>query len=159
MISFVYFDLDGVLIIDKKENINKNTPKPFSFSDFISKFEKNEHIQPVIKEIKKDCRIGLLTNMYPKTISAIMKRGIIPKEEWDVVVDSSIENCQKPNLEIFQQAEEKASAKKEEILFIDDKLKNIRTAEEFGWNTFFYDNSDHKKTCSDFLDYYKELRV
>lgn len=123
MISFVYFDLGGVVIRDfsktnkwnefKKEigitavidaeferlwnkfEIKVNTgldvetltpllkqkfgiqiPKEYSvlINGFVDRFEVNKSIWPVIEEIQKHCRVGLLTNMYPGMFEAIKKR-------------------------------------------------------------------------------------
>ena len=147
-------DIDTIIpLIEKKFNI----VFPVSYSmlaDFINRFEKNIYIQPVIDMIKQDCRIGLLTNMYPKMFSMMTKKGIMPEANWDVVIDSSIEHIRKPDLAIFELAEKKANTKKDEILFIDNTVANINAAKDFGWQIFLYDSYDHKKSCQAFLDYY-----
>ncbi|MFH1462153.1 MAG: HAD-IA family hydrolase [bacterium] len=206
MISFVYFDVGGVVIDDingtdkwvrmKRDiGITEENDKEFSqfydnqeegvcngkdidtiiplieerfhvsfpvgyslLADFINRFGKNRYIQLVIDKIKQKCRIGLLTNMYPRMLSAMAEKGIMPEIAWDVIIDSSVEGCQKPESKIFQLAEEKANVKKNEILFIDNKIENINAAKDFGWQTFFYDSSDHKKSCSDLLDYYNKVK-
>jgi len=126
MISFVYFDLGGVVIQDfsgtshwaelKKEwgivpdqdkvfddfwdsfesdlclgKINTaQIPVPEGYEkmlgDFVSRFETNPSIWPVIDEIHATCRIGLLTNMYPGMFEAIKKRDLLPHVAWDVVI-------------------------------------------------------------------------
>lgn len=202
MISFVYFDVGGVVINDCKGNdkwekmkrelgVKTEDNKAFDefydayekevslgkdidtiiplierkfhiifpagysmLADFINRFEKNIYIQPVIDRIKQDCRMGLLTNMYPRMLSAMTEKGIMPEATWDVVIDSTVEGCRKPGLGIFELAEQKANAKGDEVLFIDNTIANINIAKDFGWQTFFYDSSNHKKSCSDLLDYY-----
>lgn len=206
MISFVYFDLGGVVINDCKGNdkfekmmreigIKKESDKEFDefydeyekevclgkdidtiipiiekkfhitfpigysmLTDFINRFEKNIYIQPVIDRMKQDCRMGLLTNMYPRMLKAMTEKGIMPEANWDVVIDSTIVRLRKPDLEIFKLAEQRANAKGNEILFIDNTVGNINAAKEFGWQTFFYDSANHKKSCSDLLDYYNKIR-
>ena len=113
--------------------------------DFVNKFEQNRSIWPVIRKIKKISRIGLLTNMYPGMLSAIQKGGFIPNVEWDAIVDSSIEGCVKPEKRIFEVAERKALAKGKDILFVDNILKNITAANEFGWQTFLYDAPNYEE--------------
>ncbi len=152
-------DVDSLIpVIAEKFHIN--FPPGYSLSvDFVNRFEKNELILPIIEKIKQECRIGLLTNMYPRTLSMIKKKGIMPDIPWDVVVDSSVEGCQKPNLAIFKVGEQKAGVKKENILFIDNKDENVKAAKGFGWQTFLYDPSNHEKSCSDLLNYYNRIRV
>ncbi|MFA4998704.1 MAG: HAD-IA family hydrolase [Candidatus Paceibacterota bacterium] len=207
MISFVYFDVGGVVINDckgndkwekmmreigiKKEDDDKfnefyekyekevsigkdidsiiplikkifgvNFPAGYSMlADFINRFEKNIYIQPVIDKIKQNCKMGLLTNMYPRMLSAMTEKGIMPEANWDVIIDSTVERLRKPDSAIFELAERKANAKKDEILFIDNTTVNINTAKDFGWRTFFYNSSDHKKSCADLLDFYEKIRV
>ena len=130
MISFVYFDVGGVVINDYKGNdkfekmkrelgIKPDNDKEFDefydayekdvclgkdidtiipliekkfhivfpagysmLADFINRFEKNIYIQPVIDRIKQDCRMGLLTNMYPKMLSMMTEKGIMPEANY-----------------------------------------------------------------------------
>jgi FMN phosphatase YigB (HAD superfamily) len=151
-------DIDSLVPLIRKR-FNLNLPGDYSMQEyFLDRFEKNEFILPIIEKIKKDCRIGLLTNMYPDMLSGIKKRGIMPEINWDIIIDSTIEKCRKPDLAIFKLAEERSSTKKENILFIDNRLKNIAVARNFGWKTFFYDSTNHKKSCSDLMDYYNKVK-
>jgi FMN phosphatase YigB (HAD superfamily) len=206
MISFVYFDVGGVVINDCKGNnkfekmkreigINPENDKAFDefydeyekevsigkdidtiiplveekfhiifpagysmLADFINRFEKNIYIQPVIDRIKQYCRMGLLTNMYPRMLSMMTEKGIMPEAVWDVVIDSTVERLRKPDFDIFKLAEIKANAKGNEILFIDNTTANIKAAKDFGWETFFYDSSNHEKSCVDLLEYYNKIK-
>ena len=206
MISFVYFDVGGVVIRDFSktnkwsimkydlgvpEEINKDFdrlfdyyelnelclsrdvetlipifenkfnihfPKNYSWlNDFANRFEKNYFIWPVIKKINKNCRIGLLTNMYLGMFKAIQNRSLLPPFNWDVLVDSSVERLQKPDPKIYELAEKKSKSKHKEILFIDNGKKNIDAAKKFGWKTFLYDPSDHKESCQNLLTYFTSL--
>jgi len=151
-------DVDTLIpLIIKKFHINFS-PNYSMQADFINRFEKNESILPVIEKIKQNCRVGLLTNMYPGMLSAMIKKRLTPPIEWDVIIDSTIEDCQKPGLDIFKLAEQKSNSKKENILFVDNTVENIDVAKDFGWQTFLYNPVDHKKSCSDLLDYYNRMK-
>jgi len=128
------------------------------FSDFISRFKQNKYIWPVIDKIKQDCRVGLLTNMYPRMLPIMIEKELMSSVIWDVIIDSSIVYCRKPDLDIFKLAEQKANAKKKNILFIDNKIANITAAKNFGWQTFLYNPSDHDKSCVELLDYYNRIK-
>lgn len=202
MISFVYFDIGGVIIDDIDGNVKKweemkrdlgvkeerdkefdrffneiekeissgkkvdilalikerfhlNFPADYSLSrDFINRFEPNKSIWSVVDRTKQNCRIGLLTNMYPGMFSAITEKGIMPKINWDIIIDSSAEGCRKPDPKIFELAQKKADTEKENILFVDNKIENINAAKNLGWQTFFYNSRNHKKSCADLLNYY-----
>ena len=192
MISFIYFDLGGVVIKDfsgndgwlkmkqdlgvkpedderfdvffdnlenEKLNVGKENlesaipviekefgitfPKNYSFlNDFVNRFGKNESIWPIIKKAKEHTKIGLLTNMYQGMLSAIKNKNIMPKVNWDLVVDSSVIGLRKPEEKIYKIAEKKSGVNKDQILFIDNSLKNIEAAKNFGWQTFLYDSAN-----------------
>lgn len=189
MISFVYFDVGGVVIQDfsgtnkwnemlsdmgvnenniekfmrvwnrYKDRININIdadtlipvfekevglrfPDGYSFLlDFVNRFEINKSIWPVIDEIRVHCRVGLLTNMYPRMFEAIKTRGLIPNIRSWVVIDSSIEKVAKPSKKIFEIAQEKAKTRKDEILFVENSPQHLKAAQGFGWQTFLYDSA------------------
>lgn len=114
-------------------------PKNYSFlADFVNRFEKNESIWPIIKKLKKRCKVGLLTNMYPNMLKQIYKAGLMPNLEWDIVIDSSVEKVRKPQAEIFQLAQDRACFKGKEILFVDNGAKHIEATKKFGWQTLLY---------------------
>ena len=106
-----------------------------------------------MKKIKDKFQIGLLTNMYPGMFEAIQKRNIMPKIDWKVIVESSKVKLKKPEIEIYQLAEELAKTKPEEILFIDNKKKNLESAQQLGWQTFWYDSADYEQSSADLEKY------
>ncbi len=92
--------------------------------------------------------------MWVDMFQEINNYNLLPKTKWDVVVDSTKIGLQKPNREIFEYATKKAGVKSEEILFIDNSLKNIDVAKKYGWQTFFYDSSNYEKSSKDLLNFY-----
>lgn len=140
-----------------KEKLGLNIPNSYSLliDGFIKRFEKNESIWPVIKKIQKWCRIGLLTNMYPRMLDAIKERGILPPDiNWDVVIDSSVVSCQKPDSAIYKLAEEKAGVCGKEILFVENSVGHIEAAKKFNWQTFLYDSKNPEKSSKEFLEWF-----
>jgi len=116
-----------------KEKFDINLPAGYSMlTDFINRFEKNIYIQPFIDKVKQKCRMGLLTNMYPRMLLAMTEKGIMPEANWDVVIDSTVERLRKPDLKIFELAERRANTKKDEIFFVDNTVANINVAKDFG---------------------------
>ena len=117
-------------------------------------FTNNEVTVSLVQYIKKTCKVGLLTDMYPGMLDDIFSFKLIPaKETWDVIVDSSKVGFRKPMPEIYQIAQEKAGVKPEEILFIDNRQKNLVPAASLGWQTYFYDSKDYKKSSRDLLQF------
>lgn len=122
---------------------------------FVNRFEVNKSIWPVIDEIHRKCKVGLLTNMYLGMFEAIKKRGILPKVKWDVIIDSSVVGLQKPDPKIFELAEAKAGVKGKEILFIDNLPVNIEAAQDFDWQTFLYDSADYINSSKKLLKFFE----
>lgn len=123
-------------------------PKKYSLmiDGFVKRFQANKSIWPIINDFHKQCRVGLLTNMYPGMLSEIKKHDLLPKVSWDIIIDSSIVKLQKPDPKIFALAEQKAGVSGNEILFIENTPNNIRAAKKIGWQTYLYDFSDPSKS-------------
>jgi len=151
----VGLDIESLVPI-MKDKFGLHFPKDYSLlTDFVKRFEQNKSIWPVINKIQKTCRIGLLTNMYPNMLDAIKNRRLLPKTDWDVIIDSSIEKVAKPNPEIFKLAEIKADVKGEEILFVENNKKSIEVARKLGWHTFLYDPNNLEKSNDELLMLFK----
>lgn len=202
MISFIYFDLGGVVIRDfsgtnKRKGMNKflkiskeiekdvdnlyfkyedkdlyldrdvdtlipifekkfgmKFPKGFSFLHYlVDHFEKNASIWPIIKMVQEKYRTGLLTNMYPRMFEAIQKRKIMPPADWEIVIDSTFVNLQKPDPAIYKFAEGKAGVLGKEILFIENTLKKVEGAQKAGWQTFHYVSADPEGSSKNLLEF------
>lgn len=123
---------------------------------FVKRFESNPSIWPVTNEIKHRVPVGLLTNMYTDMFKAIQKRGILPRIQWDVVVDSSIEGCQKPDSKIFDIAQLKAGIPGDQILFVDNSPEHVQAAQAFGWQGFWYDSSSPQSASQNLLEFFKK---
>lgn len=122
---------------------------------FIDHFDQNLELWPIIKELKKTTRIGLLTDIYPGMLDEIFTRDLLAPVTWDVLIDSSVEGVRKPSVEIYELATKRAGVPPEEIFFIDNRQKNIVGAQKAGWQTFLYDSKNYEKSSRDlarFLD-------
>lgn len=122
-------------------HFNIKIPKNYSFliDGFVNRYEKNFSIWPIIKKLKNQFKVGLLTNMYPGLLRAIKDKGLLPDVNWNVIVDSTVEKTKKPEIKIYKVAEFKAQCKPHEILFVENGAKNIEAAKNLGWQTFLYD--------------------
>ena len=138
-------EIDSLIPI-YKERFNIKLSKDYSLliDGFIKRFDKNLDIWPIIEIAKSYFKIGLLTNMYPNMMAEIKKAELFPNIDFDQIIDSSVEKVQKPYREIFELAQKRSGLKGSEILFIDNSRKNIDSAKDFGWQTFFYDSSNYE---------------
>ena len=201
-ISFIYFDVGGVVIKDFSdspkwdvmlngmgidETIAPNLEKDYDLYDtqaccgkceiddiiplfidkyhlaisrefsilqyFIDHFEQNPTIWPLIESIQKYTRVGLLTDMYPRMFAEITTHKLLPPNKWDTIIDSSLVGFRKPMPEIYQIAQVKAKTPAEEILFIDNRQKNLVPARALGWQTFLYDSKNYDKSSHDLATY------
>ncbi len=154
----VGLDIETLLPIIEKQ-FGRKMPPDYSLlkNGFINRFAKNETIWPVISEIQKTHKTGLLTNMYPEMFEAIKKRGLLPDVTWDIIVDSSVVHLQKPDPEIYKFAQVQANAKPEEILFIDNMERNTEAAKKVGWQVFLYDAESPQKASIELLRFWRNL--
>lgn len=144
-------DLETLLPLVERQ-FSVRFPKNYSWlKDFVDRFEKNESIWPIIRIAKDKYKIGLLTNMYPRMLDLIKKRGLMSDIKWDIEIDSSLEACKKPDEEIYRLAQEKAGVKGREILFVESSQGHIDVAEKLDWKTFLYDPSNAEESSKKLL--------
>lgn len=150
------FRVEGLIPIYKKQ-FGITVPPDFDFLQyFVDRFELNEGIWPIITQLRnRHLKVGLLTDMYPDMLSRINAKKLIPQISWDAVIDSSIEGVRKPMPEIYKLAQEMAGVPAEEILFIDNRQKNLDGAQRAKWQTYLYDSSDYSKANSELSNFFK----
>jgi FMN phosphatase YigB (HAD superfamily) len=134
------------LIPMMEDKFGIKVPGGYSFlkDGFVKRFEVNKSIWPVVEKIQVKCKVGMLTNMYPGMLDAIMESGLLPKANWAAVVDSSVDKVKKPDRQIFELAQKRAGVPAEEILFVENGAKHIKAAAEYGWQTFLYDSKNYE---------------
>ncbi|OGV96778.1 hypothetical protein A2W24_01820 [Microgenomates group bacterium RBG_16_45_19] len=147
-------DVDSLMAILTKE-VKIKFPKHYSLlEDMVNRFEANSSIWPIIKKVKTNTRIGLLTNMYPRMFALIQRKKIMPPVEWEVVIDSSVEGSQKPEARMFRIAYERSGiAHQQELLFVDNSQEHIEAAKTLGWQTYWYDSTNYEKSSKALLEY------
>lgn len=127
-----------------REKLKVVLPNDLDFlQSFVDRFNKNEGLQPIIDHLASRLNFGLLTDMYIDMLNRIKAKGILPSASWDQIIDSSVEKLRKPMPEIYQLACDRAGMPHEEILFIDNRERNLLPARELGWQTFLYDSSNY----------------
>lgn len=147
---------------DKKLDVGiipVNLPVPYDqlVERFVSRFEQNRKIWPVIDFAKTNFRVGLLTNMYPQMLDLIKKYRLLPKIDWEITIDSVSEKTAKPNKEIYEIAKAKTGLLADEILFIDNTQKNIDGAKTAGFQTFLYSSANYEQSSKELKSYLSKL--
>lgn len=101
------------------------------------KHRRNEPIVERVRELKKEYKIGLLTNMGPGTIEEVFSEE--EREElFDAVIISSEVGLIKPSRDIFELASERIGVPADETVFIDDRPVNVDGAERTGMKTILF---------------------
>lgn len=84
--------------------------------------------------------VGLLSNIMPGFIDAMLANGFLPDINYDAIIDSSVVGAIKPEQRIYEVAQAKAGVPPEEILLVDDSRGNIMAAEKEGWHVLWFDD-------------------
>ena len=143
------FETDDLIPLYEQE-FGITIPSEFSMLQyFVDHFEANPSIFPIISKIKQTTRVGLLTDMYPRMFTKISERHLFPPVYWDTIIDSTEVGLRKPMPEIYELAEKRAGVPAEQILFIDNREKNLVPARHRGWQTFLYDSKNYETASRD----------
>ncbi|HSX00164.1 MAG TPA: HAD-IA family hydrolase [Patescibacteria group bacterium] len=85
-------------------------------------------------------RVGLLTNIMPGFVDALIQKQLIPNLPYEVIIDSSKVKAIKPESKIYTIATERAHCPASEILLVDDSRINLMAAEKHGWHVLWFDD-------------------
>lgn len=128
------------------EEFNEHLSRQLEMPDFDWPHYYLEAIEP-ITEMQELLRwaaglynIGLLTNIMPGQLKAMVAKGVIPDLPYAAVIDSSEVGVIKPEPEIYDLATKAAGVRPEEILLVDDSRTNVMAAERAGWHVLWFDD-------------------
>ena len=141
------------------QEIKKDFNLNGSFDDFLKGykyyFDKIYYYKDVRDyeiSLKDKCYIGVLSNLLIIDKERIDKQ--LGLKNYDYIFLSFEYGMRKPDIEFYEEIQKNLPFKKEDILFIDDKEKNVMAAKEFGWNAEMLTGKDLdkiKKVCEEFL--------
>lgn len=102
---------------------------------FILSFDGNgygayEEVFEVLETLHGKYKLGIISNAMPSLMWSLESFEL--KKYFDVILISAIEGCSKPRPDIYIKALNAINSKPEECLFIDNKPKNIDTANSVG---------------------------
>lgn len=111
--------------------------------DWVKYYLKAAQPTPGIKEFMdwaaKHYQVGILSNSMPGILPMLRTKGIIPRANYKVVIDSSEVKTIKPDSKIYQLAQKQTGVRPEEILLIDDGRTNLQAADRHGWRVQWFD--------------------
>lgn len=99
-----------------------------------------QEMHPLLSWAAEHYHVGLLTNIMPGFVEAMLQSGLLPKITYSVIVDSSQVGVIKPEPKIYEIATEKTGVQPGEILLVDDSRSNLMAAEKFGWHVLWFDD-------------------
>ena len=104
----------------------------------------NPNVLELVKSLKSTYKLALLSNHIEDWLEEeIEKRKL--EEIFDVIVTSYETGFMKPEPKIYQITIDKLELRPGECLFIDDKERNTRGAEELGIKTILFENLQQLK--------------
>lgn len=110
-------------------------------SEFLDNYVGHDKVGDVVKRLKGNYKIGILSNFPEGWFYKILdKIGI--KDYFDYILVSSEHALLKPDKEIYETMLKKLDVKPEEAIFIDDRLVNIEGAESLGIKTILFKNPE-----------------
>ena len=104
----------------------------------------------VLSELKKNHRVGLVTNFYGNMSVVLEEFGL--SSYFETVTESAVVGVRKPDIEIFNLAVKSLGVKAEEVVVIGDSYtKDILPAHELGCHTVWIKSegwtSDEPTSC------------
>ncbi len=108
------------------------------FQDYVDSLELRPYTKKLIKRIKENYRLGLVSNFTyaPVVYASLRKLGI--NQFFDAVLVSDENGWRKPHKRIFLEALRKLQVTAEKAVFIGDSpLEDIKGAKEIGMKTVF----------------------
>lgn len=124
------------------EKIYPNMPMGFQ-DEFVNSFLLEKDSKSVLEELSLDYSLGILSDNVVRWSNFFLKKYDLC-DFFDFVVISAEVGFAKPTVEIYKKYLELSKLQPFEILFIDDKLENLKVANDLGMKTVLFDRSDSK---------------
>ena len=105
----------------------------------LNSFKQQEGMPELIKKLRKNYKIGLLSDQTKEWWPHLDKKHNI-SQNFDFIIISYQTGFHKPQEEIYKIAISKSKFKPEECLFIDDLEHNLEPAKKLGMQTLFFKN-------------------
>ena len=115
------------------------TNELFLFAHYATHCELFPEVIEILKELSKEYQLAVISNAMPSMDSIFDRLGI--RQYFDFIILSAFVKEEKPNEAIYNIALNQTELKKEECVFIDDKIENVKGAERVGIKGLHLDRS------------------
>ena len=112
---------------------------PKSFCEIGNKIFEREDVVKFSMSLKKTHTVGMLSNLSSQVYRALKKRRFRFDAYSPRFISYKIK-MRKPELQIYRHIMKKTGIAGKDILFIDDKERNLIPARRYGWKTIKYNN-------------------
>jgi len=119
--------------------------------DFMDFFVFRPEVLDLIKKLKKNYKVGLLSNQIEDWLEEIIKDHKL-NHIFDVIVTSYESGVAKPDIIIFEEIIKKLDVQSTECVYIDDMEENIPPAKKLGMKTVLFRDLEHLKKSLTSLD-------
>lgn len=134
--------------ISWKEFVETVASKTGKQAEEVHELYKSERIDPrmvsYVAGLHKSYKTALLTNAHYQFLEPVIKEARLD-HVFDVVVLSSRVGIIKPNPRIFDYTLDKLGVASDEVVFIDDIMRNVEAAREQGIKSLLYTDFDSMK--------------
>jgi glucose-1-phosphatase len=97
-------------------------------------------MQSVVEWAAENYQVGLLSNIMPGFIDAMLARELLPNVQYASIIDSSEVGVIKPEAGVYEIAQSRAGVLPTEILLVDDSRANLMAAEKLDWHVLWFDD-------------------
>jgi putative hydrolase of the HAD superfamily len=108
----------------------------FAVQDYKTSTKPKEGVLSLVKRLKKKYKLGILSNTNEVAVAVNKKRGMF--RDFAVLIFSYKAKSVKPQRKIYQIAAKKMKLPPQNLLFIDDKLENVRASQKFGMKAIHF---------------------
>ncbi len=118
---------------------------------WVDGFTPNLRVHQLALEVSRHCAVGVLSNLYKDIYPILLRRGLIPNINWNVIVLSSDIRSRKPEPNMYQEAEMRAGKRPEQLVVLDDKLANVYAARARDWRGILFDSTNPQSAINEVL--------
>jgi len=123
----------------KEQDLDQATFSQF-YNLYVKAFELNAPILSMIRSLRKNFKIGLLSN-YSDRLRPLLEEHFRIADLFDDLVISCEVQLLKPDARIYHTALERFNIQPAESIFVDDRIENIVSARHVGIHAVHYQTS------------------
>jgi FMN phosphatase YigB (HAD superfamily) len=131
-------------------NLDLEKARQYNFaSAWVSDYEKIQATVTLINEISKKIEIGIISNICSEIWESALRDSWVPNVNYKSIILSYKVGLIKPNRDIYELAQKESGVNPNEILFIDDKEKNLIEPKKLGWKTINFNPAEAEKSIEE----------